>query len=121
MERMVIKDGEINIVFEDGKYAGWYKGEGAEKNMAETFERMAFEAGQERDAAALMIKLMVDPCEVCARNTGWGEYCEQWDGDCEFCGNGKCPCKNCRSNSNFYFDYEKAKEIKEKYESGEKI
>ena len=84
------------------------------------FERIAFEMKEERDLAAWCINHEIERCEVCAKQPGWTEDCETWDGNCGACGNLKCPCKFCNHGDRFYFSAVRAKEIKEKFESRRK-
>ena len=77
------------------------------ENIEETFERMAFKLGEERELLIEGIKRMVDACE-------FGE--ERPDCDCLVCGCKDCVCRKCRNNSNFVFSPERAKKSLERFE-----
>ena len=61
--------GGLRLVIYEGKIEGWYMLSGPEdpeEHRAEVFERMAFEASEERDAALWMIRNVADSCFFCA-------------------------------------------------------
>ena len=86
-----------------------------------TFERIAFEAVEERDLIKFAFRTGYDTCDVCA-NAAIGENCEESDCDCRSCGYENCVCKRCVVNCNneFILDIEKARSLLEKEKEWEK-
>lgn len=88
------------------------------ENIEETFERMAFEAGEERDLLKYVFTHHFEPCDVCVYRN---RECD-CENDCDVCGEINCPCKNCwisGSNENFVLDAEFVKEkIRKEKENG---
>lgn len=85
------------------------------EHRAETFERMAFEIKEERDALLFLFTHGYGTCDVCInRKEAEKENCEM---DCNVCGLCICPCKNCLVNghdTNFILDLEFVKEKMQK-------
>ncbi len=86
-----------------------------------TFERIAFEAVEERDLIKFAFCAGYDTCDVCA-NAAEGENCEESDCDCSRCGYQNCVCKRCieNSNSEFILDVKKARYLREKEKEWER-
>lgn len=90
------------------------------EHREETFERMAFEAGEERDLFKFIFTHHFEPCDVCVnRKNAENDDCEM---DCNICGVCNCPCKNCwisGADENFVLDAEFVKEkIRKEKENG---
>lgn len=103
--------GGLRLVIYEGKIEGWYLlsgPENPEEHRAEVFERMAFEASEERDAALWMIRNAADVCRYCANRN---ECSVDEEPDCLCCLDGSCPCKECISGgSNFALDKKRVQE-----------
>lgn len=103
--------GGLRLVIYEGKVEGWYMlsgPENPEERRAEVFERMAFEASEERDAALWMIRNGADACIYCANRN---ECSVDEEPDCLCCLDGSCPCKECISGgSNFALDKKRVQE-----------
>lgn len=85
------------------------------------FERMAFEAAEERDLIKFAFCGGYDTCNICT-NAEENENCEESDCDCSRCGYLNCVCKKCieNGNSEFILDVEKAKYLREKEKEWER-
>ena len=82
--------------------------ENPEERRAEVFERMAFEASEERDAALWVIRNGAAACLYCANRN---ECSVDEELDCLCCLDGSCPCKECISGgSNFALDKKRVQE-----------
>ena len=86
------------------------------EHQEETFERMAFEAGEERDLLKYVFIHHFEPCDVCVHRKN------DCDDECDFCNECKCPCKNCwigGADENFVLDAELIKSEIRKGEENE--
>ena len=88
------------------------------EHQEETFERMAFEAGEERDLLKYVFTHHFEPCDVCVYRN---RECD-CENNCDVCGEINCPCKNCwisGADENFVLDAEFVKEkIRKEKENG---
>lgn len=91
------------------------------EHREETFERMAFEAGEERDLFKFIFTHHFEPCDVCVHRKNC-EEAENYENECDICGEINCPCKNCwisGADENFVLDAEFVKEkIRKEKENG---
>ena len=115
--------GGLQLVIYEGKIDGWHFCEESafEKKLkeaehrAKVFERMAFEACEERDAAIWAIKREILGCDVCVYVKEEHPECDELDCFCEICKNEECRCRKCDKNqSEFVFDTKKVRELMRK-------